>query len=78
MTFNVTDSGALPSVKKRAKLLRTIGKVVIYAVLVVYAVWVVFPFLVLVVTSLTPEVEMNATMQFIWFPKKIRDRKSVV
>ena len=71
MTYNVTDSGALPSVKKRAKLLRTIGKVVIYAVLVVYAVWVVFPFLVLVVTSLTPEVEMNATMQFIWFPKKI-------
>ena len=73
MTFNAKTAAvsAEKDTDKKAAVMRVVGKVLIYAVLVLYALWVIFPFLVIVITSLTPEVEMDATMHFIWFPRNI-------
>lgn len=38
-------------------------------VLILYALWVIVPFLVLLITSVTPETELNASMHFIWWPQ---------
>lgn len=58
-------------IKKKANKSKIIAAVFTYAVLVIYSLWVIIPFLVVLVTSLTPQEEYLLTMKFIWFPKRL-------
>lgn len=44
-------------------------KIAAYAFLVLFALWVLIPFYVVVVTSVTSLEELMSSMKFIWFPK---------
>jgi len=73
MTFKHERAEAVETAKKidGAKVAKITGKVLIYAVLILYALWVIFPFLVIVITSLTPQTELEGSIKFIWFPEQI-------
>lgn len=45
------------------------GRVAIYAVLIAYAVWVMAPFAVMIITSFTPDVDYETAEGFVWWPK---------
>ena len=47
-----------------------LSRILIYLIFIVYAFWILLPFLVLVITSITPEIEFNASMHFIWWPQQ--------
>lgn len=46
------------------------GKIAIYVILGLYTLWIVAPFLVILVTSFTPSSEFETAMQYIWLPKE--------
>lgn len=56
---------------KRKKILSSsIGfRIVSYAFLILFALWVIVPFYVVLVTSVTSLEELMSSMKFIWFPK---------
>ena len=59
-TEGAAANGAAQPADKREKK-RNVGKIIarvaIYAVFVLYAVWILIPFLVVLITSITPEEE---------------------
>lgn len=57
--------------KNKSKRARLIGKIAVYILLGLYTVWVVFPFLVILITSLTSQTELDSSMHFIWFPSPV-------
>lgn len=73
MTCNVSVSADTQK-GRRNNIAKTVSKVLIYTVLVLYSLWVIVPFLVILITSLTPETELNATMHFIWWPTRFDAR----
>ena len=48
-----------------------IGKIVVFALLLLYAVCLMLPFYVLFVTSITPYQELMGSMSFIWWPEEV-------
>lgn len=56
--------------KKIHSAAKIIGHILLYAVLIIYTIWVLMPFLVLVITSVTSENELNASLHFIWWPQE--------
>ncbi len=46
-----------------------ISRIAVYAVLILYSLWILAPFLVIIVTSLTTNAEYGAAEGYIWFPK---------
>jgi len=57
--------------KKKANKGKIISAVCTYAVFVLYALWVLVPFFVVLITSVTPQEEYLETMKFIWMPKHL-------
>lgn len=55
--------------KKNGKRAKLIGKIVVYVLLGLYTLWVIFPFLVILITSFTSQEQLDASMHFIWLPK---------
>lgn len=47
------------------------GKIITYTVLLFYLMWILFPFLVIIITSLTSKAEFDASMKFIWWPEEL-------
>lgn len=45
------------------------GKVIIYAILILYTLFLMVPFAIMIITSVTPDVEYITTDGYIWFPK---------
>lgn len=54
------------SVRHRRPL--TVGEIATYAVLTVYLLFLMAPFLVIVVTSFTPDAEYLEATSYIWWP----------
>lgn len=46
------------------------GKIATYVILGLYTLWVVAPFLVILVASFTPSSEFESAMHYIWWPKE--------
>lgn len=57
--------------RKTRKISGIIGKVIIFIILLIYAVALLVPFYVLLVTSITPYQELMGSMSFIWWPKEV-------
>ncbi len=70
MQLSVNHSAPSSRSGKRRKSVSA-GRVAIYVVLAVYTLWILFPFFVILVTSLTSVTEYQATTGYVWFPKKI-------
>lgn len=69
-----TKENAVNSADKKAAYRKAgsiAGKIAVYAVFVVYALWIIVPFLVVLITSVTPEEEYLLSMKFIWAPKHL-------
>lgn len=54
--------------KKRRKPIK-LSRIIIYAVLILYAIWIMAPFFVVIITSFTPDIEYETATGFIWWPK---------
>ncbi len=55
----------LSSTKKKPK----VSRIIIYALLIIYAIWIMAPFLVIVVTSFTPDIDYETASGYVWWPK---------
>ena len=64
----VRGDGDFKPRKKREPI--TAGRVAIYVILGLYTLWIIAPFLIILVTSFTPASEYETAMKFIWFPKE--------
>lgn len=51
--------------RKKPKL----SRILIYAVLIIYAIWVMAPFCVIVVTSFTPDIDYDSANGYVWWPQ---------
>ena len=69
--FNMAElsssSGEVP-LKRRKKAL-SIKKIIVYAVLILYTLWLMAPFVTLIVTSFTSSTEYMMADGYIWWPK---------
>lgn len=45
------------------------SRILLYAVLIFYAVLIMLPFLVVIVTSITPDIEFETSQSYVWWPK---------
>lgn len=57
--------------RRNRKTTGIIGKIVVFALLLIYAVCLMLPFYVLFVTSITPYQELMGSMSFIWWPEEV-------
>lgn len=57
--------------RRTRKTTGIIGKIVVFAILLIYAVCLMLPFYVLFVTSITPYQELMGSMSFIWWPDEV-------
>ena len=57
--------------RRTRKTTGVIGKIVVFALLLIYAVCLMLPFYVLFVTSITPYQELMGSMSFIWWPEEV-------
>lgn len=48
----------------------SVGRMAIYLILILYAVWILAPFFIILVTSFTSAAEYENAMNFIWWPKE--------
>ena len=48
-----------------------IGRIIIYALLIVYTLWLLAPFAIIIVTSLTSSTEYLSATSYIWWPDNI-------
>lgn len=48
----------------------SVAKIVTYVVLGLYTLWVIAPFLVILITSFTPSEEFETAMSYVWWPKE--------
>lgn len=67
-TSTVYDFSETPQFTKRKKPIKA-SRVIIYAILILYAVWIMAPFLVVIVTSFTSTLEYETSTSYIWWPK---------
>ncbi len=66
-----TETKAAPAVKREKNSKGVIiSRIAVYAVLILYSLWILAPFLVIIVTSLTTNAEYGAAEGYIWFPKE--------
>lgn len=61
----------LPRRKTNGKRAKLIAKITVYVLLGLYTLWVIFPFLVILLTSLTSQEQLSSTMNFVWLPKPL-------
>jgi multiple sugar transport system permease protein len=59
------------SERRRRKLNKTVSKVIIFAILLFYAILLLLPFYTIIITSVTSNIEKMSQMSFIWFPEEI-------
>lgn len=59
------------SERKRRNLNKAVSKIIIFAILLFYALLVLLPFYTIVITSVTSNMEKMSQMSFIWFPEEI-------
>lgn len=64
--MNVIGMGALPKHKKPV----TAERVIVYIVLALYALWIITPFAVIIVTSFTPDIDYAEASSYVWWPKR--------
>ncbi len=64
--LDIKDSG-IKARKKKEPL--TVGRVATYVVLALYTLWIVAPFLIILVTSFTTNAEYGDATGYIWWPK---------
>lgn len=66
----LTGEQSLPKNLFKRKGLKSVkwGRVLIYAVLILYTLFLLFPFLVIIITSFVGTEEYSESRQFIWFP----------
>lgn len=57
--------------EKKEKRSIHVGRIFVYAALILYAIFIVAPFLTVIVTSLTPHLQLESTVGFVWKPKPI-------
>lgn len=62
-----SDSNSIKPRKKKVHL--SVSRIVIYAVLGIYALWILAPFFIILVTSFTSNAEYGDATGFIWWPK---------
>lgn len=65
----VEANNLLTAKKERSSAHVHIGKIIIYAVLVLFTLWLMLPFLTIIVTSFTPTQEYVDATGYIWWPK---------
>ena len=65
---NAGTGGQLDLRKEKRPL--SVGRVATYMVLLLYAVWILAPFFIILVTSFTSAAEYENAMSFIWWPKE--------
>ena len=63
--MSVIGAGEFPKRKKPV----TAGRVIIYVLLTLYALWIITPFAVIIVTSFTPDVDYAEASSYVWWPK---------
>lgn len=63
--MNDIGMGALPKHKKPV----TAERVIVYIVLILYALWIITPFAVIIVTSFTPDIDYAEASSYVWWPK---------
>ena len=63
--MNDIGMGALPKHKKPV----TAERVIVYIVLALYALWIITPFAVIIVTSFTPDIDYAEASSYVWWPK---------
>lgn len=67
-----TDTRTYKRVSKRVKPVgykSLASKIFIYAGLVLYFVWLFFPFLIIIITSFATDAELLGSLSFVWLPK---------
>ena len=64
--MNDIGMGALPKHKKPV----TAERVIVYIVLALYALWIITPFAVIIVTSFTPDIDYAEASSYVWWPKR--------
>lgn len=57
--------------EKKEKHSVNVGRIFVYVALIFYAIFIVAPFLTVIVTSLTPHLQLESTVGFVWKPKPI-------
>lgn len=62
---------AAPSVKSSDKTARIVARVCVYVALIIYAIFVVAPFVTIIITSFTPHIQLEATIGFVWKPNPL-------
>lgn len=62
---------AAPSARNSGKTARVIARVCVYAVLLIYALFIVAPFITIIITSLTPHLQLESTLGFVWKPNPV-------
>ncbi len=66
----MTRSAEKTKKQKNAKVNRVIGKTLIYLALVIFAMWILIPFLVVLVTSFKTDYEAANVFEFSFWPKE--------
>lgn len=65
-----SETKTAPAVQKQKNSKGVIlSRVAVYAVLVLYSLWILVPFLIIIVTSFTTNAEYGSAESYIWFPK---------
>lgn len=68
--LNPLAESAPPTVKReKNKASVIVSRIAVYAVLILYALWILMPFLIIIVTSFTTNEEYGLAEGYIWFPK---------
>lgn len=72
----MSASVGINAIKKRRKIgskreLRLGAKIAVYAGLLFYTICLVFPFLVIIITSFTTDYELMTTTDFVWMPDPV-------
>lgn len=71
MTSDTVDTVKKPRAARGKRGGSLSAKIAVSVVLGLYALWVVFPFLVILITSLTSRTQLDSTMHFVWFPSPL-------
>lgn len=58
-----------PSTRRKRGKKIYVGRIVIYAILLLYSLWILAPFLIILVTSFTSNAEYADATGYIWWPK---------
>ena len=58
------------SERRRRNLNKWVSRIVLFAICLLYALFLLLPFYVIFVTSITPTLEYGTSSEFIWFPEE--------